>query len=79
MCSNQRPKCCLPVAACHGCAPLRCTAFGHKWKLRCGLRACRLRDSRGETEIRLSNLEKENHNLKNERRRLDNKLAQVQK
>jgi hypothetical protein len=40
---------------------------------------CRLRDSRGETEIRLVNLEKENHNLKNERKRLDNKLAQVQK
>jgi hypothetical protein len=45
----------------------------------CLPRACRLRDSRGETEIRLCNLEKENHNLKNERRRLDNKLAQVQK
>jgi hypothetical protein len=40
---------------------------------------CRLRDSRGETQIRLVNLEKENQNLKAERRRLDNKLAQVQK
>ena len=38
-----------------------------------------MRASRGETEIRLVNLEKENQNLKNERRRLDNKLAQVQK
>lgn len=38
-----------------------------------------MRESRGETEIRRVNLEKENQNLKHERRRLDNKLAQVQK
>lgn len=41
--------------------------------------SCRMRESRGETEIRRVNLEKENQNLKHERRRLDNKLAQVQK
>jgi hypothetical protein len=35
--------------------------------------------SRGQTEARLLGLEKENQHLKAERRRLDHKMAQIQK
>lgn len=40
---------------------------------------CRLRTFKGEADLKLQFFEKDNQNLKSERRRLDNKLAQIQK
>jgi hypothetical protein len=34
---------------------------------------------KSQMEVRLHNMEKENHNLKAERRRVDSKMAQIQK
>lgn len=39
----------------------------------------RLSAAKGQMEVLLLNMEKENQNLKVERRRLDHKMAQIQK
>lgn len=38
-----------------------------------------MRASRGEIDVKVLNLEKDNQNLRAERRRLDHKMAQIQK